>query len=201
MPGQQSKGNRSKFPLDLESLTPGQRGMLALWERHLACEFQLHDAVCACDTMVDRPYVNHVPVLTGGVGRRQLQHFYGKYFIPSMPPDVELVPISRTIGQNHIVDEFIFRCTHTVQMDWLLPGVSPTGRRLELATVVIVTFEEGKMHHEHIHWDQASALVQLGLLDPANLPVAGAETARKALDPASVPSNLLMKRTITDELL
>ncbi len=189
------------FQLDLEKLTPDQRAMVALWEEHLKAEFQDKDAVASCDTMVERPYVNHVPVLTGGVGRRQLQHFYGRYFIPGMPPDVELVPISRTVGQDRIVDEFVFRCTHTVQMDWLLPGVPPTGRRLELVTVVVVTFEGGKIHHEHIHWDQASALVQLGLLDPATLPVAGAETARKMLDPAAVPSNLLMKRTIRDELL
>jgi carboxymethylenebutenolidase len=118
-----------------------------------------------------------------------------------MPVDVELAPISRTVGLNRIVDEFVFRCTHTVQMDWLLPGVPPTGRRLELVTVVIVTFENGKIHHEHIHWDQATALVQLGLLDPAGLPVAGAESARKMLDPSSVPSNLLMKRKIQDDLL
>jgi len=173
------------FSLDLEKLTPEQRAMVDLWEEHLKAEFQDKDAGASCDTMVARPYVNHVPVLTGGVGRRQLEHFYGRYFIPSMPPDVEMVPISRTVGQNRIVDEFVFRCTHTVQMDWLLPGVPPTGRRLELVMVVIVYFEGGKIHHEHIHWDQASALVQLGLLDPAKLPV----------------SNLLMKRTITDELL
>ncbi len=189
------------FSLDLEKLTPEQRAMVDLWEEHLKAEFQDKDAGASCDTMVARPYVNHVPVLTGGVGRRQLEHFYGRYFIPSMPPDVEMVPISRTVGQNRIVDEFVFRCTHTVQMDWLLPGVPPTGRRLELVMVVIVYFEGGKIHHEHIHWDQASALVQLGLLDPAKLPVAGAEAARKMLDPAAVPSNLLMKRTITDELL
>jgi carboxymethylenebutenolidase len=189
------------FPLDVEQLTPDQRDMLALWEQHLAAEFHDRDATASCDTMVAHPYVNHVPVLTGGVGRRQLLHFYGRYFIPGMPADVELVPISRTIGQNHIVDEFVFRCTHTVQMDWLLPGVPPTGRRLELVTVVIVTFEADRIHHEHIHWDQASALVQLGLLDPTNLPVAGVEAARKALDPAAVPSNLLMKRTIADDLL
>jgi len=189
------------FPLDLEKLTPEQRAMVALWEEHLKAEFQDKDARASCDTMVARPYVNHVPVLTGGVGRRRLEPFYGRYFIPSMPPDVELVPISRTVGQDRIVDEFVFRCTHTVRMDWLLPGVPPTGRPLELVTVVIVYFEGGKIHHEHIHWDQASALVQLGLLDPANLPVAGAECARKVLDPLTVPSNLLMKRTITDELL
>jgi carboxymethylenebutenolidase len=189
------------FSVDLEKLTPEQRAMVDLWEEHLKAEFQDKDAGASCDTMVARPYVNHVPVLTGGVGRRQLEHFYGRYFIPSMPPDVELVPISRTVGQNRIVDEFVFRCTHTVQMDWLLPGVPPTGRRLELVKVVIVYFEGGKIHHEHIHWDQASALVQLGLLDPVKLPVAGAEAARKMLDPTAVPSNLLMKRTITDELL
>jgi carboxymethylenebutenolidase len=118
-----------------------------------------------------------------------------------MPPDVELVPISRTVGYDRIVDEFVFRCTHTMQTDWLLPGVPPTGKPLQLVTVVVVYFENGKIHHEHIHWDQGSALVQLGLLNPTNLPVAGVETARKMLDPRSVPSNLLMKRTIADDLL
>jgi carboxymethylenebutenolidase len=189
------------FPLDLQSLSAEQRAMVVLWEEHLKAEFQDRDAVASCDTMVPHPHVNHVPVLTGGVGRRQLERFYGHYFIPGMPADVELVPISRTVGQNRIVDEFIFRCTHTVQMDWMFPGVPPTGRRLEVATVVIVSFEGGKIHHEHIHWDQATALVQLGLLDPAKLPVAGAETARKLLDPTAVPSNLLMKQTISDEQL
>jgi carboxymethylenebutenolidase len=192
---------RPSFPLDLHELTPQQRAMVALWEDHLKAEFQDKDARASCDTMVANPYVNHVPVLTGGVGRAQLEHFYGRYFIPGQPPDVELVPISRTVGQNRIVDEFVFRCTHTVQMDWLLPGVPPTGRPLELVTVVVVSFHDGKIHHEHIHWDQASALVQLGLLDPATLPVAGAETARKMLDPAAVPSNQLIKATIRDELL
>jgi carboxymethylenebutenolidase len=86
-------------------------------------------------------------------------------------------------------------------MEWLLPGVPPTGRRMEIPTVVIITFEDGKMKSERLYWDQASVLVQLGLLDPAGLPVAGVEVARKALDPAAVPSNLLMKRTIADELL
>src|SRR5262249_22390956 len=187
------------FPLDLTKLTAEQRAMVDLWEQHLKAEFQDKDARASCDTMVAWPYVNHVPVLTGGVGRRQLEHFYGKYFIPSMPPDVELVPISRTVGQDRIVDEFVFRCTHTKQMDWLLPGVKPTGRRLELVTVVVVYFEQGKMQREHIHWDQATALVQLGLLDPAQLPISGAESAEKMLNPTSVPSNLLMKRTIDDD--
>ena len=189
------------FIVNLERLSSDQRAMLALWEVHLKAEFQDKDAHASCDTMVDTPYVNHVPVLTGGMGRQQLEHFYGRYFIPSMPDDVEMKPISRTIGQDRIVDEFVFCCTHTVQMDWLLPGVKPTGRRLELVMVVIVYFEQGKIQCEHIHWDQASALVQLGLLDSAGLPIAGAEAARKMLDPTSIPSNLLMKRSIDDNLL
>jgi carboxymethylenebutenolidase len=189
------------FPLDRRKLTPEQLAMVDLWEEHLKAEFQDRDACASCDTMVARPYVNHMPVLTGGVGRKQLEHFYGRYFIPGMPADTELVPISRTVGYDRIVDEFVFRCTHSAQMNWLLPGVPATGKRLELVMVVVVAFEGGKIHHEHIHWDQASALVQLGLLNPANLPVSGAEAARKALDPAAMPSNLLMKRTIKDDLL
>jgi carboxymethylenebutenolidase len=78
-------------------------------------------------------------------------------------------------------------------MDWMLPGLAPTGKRVEVPLVVIVRFREGKLAHEHIYWDQASVLVQLGLLDAAGLPVAGIESARKALDP-SVPSNVLMGR-------
>ncbi len=189
------------FVVDLNKLSSEQRAMVALWEEHLKAEFENKDARASCDTMVAAPYVNHVPVLTGGVGRQQLEHFYDKYFISSIPDDVELVPISRTVGLDRIVDEFVFCCTHTRQMDWLLPGVKPTGRRLELVTVVIVYFQQGKIHHEHIHWDQASALVQLGLLDPTQLPISGVEAARKMLNPTSVPSNLLMKRTIDDKLL
>jgi hypothetical protein len=90
---------------------------------------------------------------------------------------VEIVPISRTVGQERIVDEFVYRCTHSIPMEWLLPGVPPTGRRMEIPTVVIITFEDGKMKSERLYWDQASVLVQLGLLDPAGLPVAGIEVA------------------------
>lgn len=189
------------FTLDMNTLTSEQRSMVELWEAHLEAEFETKSASASCGTMTEEPYVNHIPTLTGGVGRTQLEHFYDKYFIPHMPADVETELISRTVGQNRIVDEFVFRCTHTVQMDWLLPGVPPTGRRLELVLIVIISFEEGKMSEEHIHWDQASALVQAGLLDPETLPVSGAEAAHKMLDRNSVLSNQLIKRTIEDELL
>jgi carboxymethylenebutenolidase len=106
-------------------------------------------------------------VLTGGLGRRQLRRFYEHYFIPRMPPDTAMVPLSRTVGLDRIVEEFVFKFTHTVSMDWLLPGVPPTGKPVEVGMVVVVQFEEGKIAHEHIYWDQASVLVQVGLLDPA----------------------------------
>ena len=109
-----------------------------------------------------------------------------------MPPDRERIPISRTITKHRIVDEFVSRFTHTVPMDWFLPGVPPTGKRVEVVVIVVVEFDdEGRIAAERIHWDQATVLVQLGLLDPAGLPVAGAETARKVLDP-DLPSNTLI---------
>jgi carboxymethylenebutenolidase len=140
--------------------------------------------------MVDDAYVNHIPVLTGGVGREQLREFYSRHFIPQMPPDTTLTPISRTVGADQLVDEMVFQFTHTMRMDWMLPGVEPTGKRVEVPLVVVVRFRDGKLAHEHIYWDQASVLVQLGLLDPATLPVAGVETARKAINP-KLPSRPL----------
>jgi carboxymethylenebutenolidase len=187
------------WPRD-ESLSPEQQAMVTLWEGHLSGEFQAKDVDETLATMVEKPYVNHIPVLTGGRGKPQLARFYGRYFIPTMPPDVEIVPISRTVGHNTIVDEFVFKFTHAVQMDWLLPGVAPTGKPVEVVMVVVAQFEAGKLSSEHIHWDQATVLVQIGLLDPAGLPVAGVETARKARDP-SLPSNLLIKRATPDSEL
>ena len=179
-------------------LSPEQQALEKLWEEHLASEFKAKSAEAAVNTMVERPSVNHVPVMTGGVGRKQLTHFYGQYFIPQMPPDTEIVPISRTIGHDRLVDEFVFKFTHTLQMDWLLPGVAPTNKPVEVVKVVIVQFWDGKIASESIHWDQASVLVQLGLLDPSKLPVAGVAAARKVLDP-ELPSNELMKRTLKDK--
>ena len=115
------------YPLDLDKLTPEQRAMVALWEGHLKAEFQDKDARASCDTMVAEPYVNHVAALTGGVGRRQLEHYYKHYFIPGRPPDVEIVPISRTVGQDSIVDEFVYRCTHSIPIDWLCRGCRRRG--------------------------------------------------------------------------
>lgn len=164
-----------------------------LWDQHIRDEFVIRNADATLTTMVDDAYVNHVPVMIGGAGKQELREFYGQHFIPKMPADAEIVPISRTVAADRLVDELILRFTHSVEMDWMLPGVAPTWRRAEVPTVVVVQFRDGKLAHEHIYWDQASVLVQLGLLDGSRLPVAGVETARKLLD-ARLPSNALLTR-------
>jgi carboxymethylenebutenolidase len=175
-----------------------QHALEKVWEEHLASEFQFKSAEAAINTMVERPSVNHVPVMTGGVGRKQLTHFYDRYFIPQMPPDTQITPVSRTIGRDRLVDEFVIKFTHSLQMDWLVPGVPPTNKPLEVAIVTVIQFQDGKMASERIYYDQASILVQVGLLDPRKLPVAGVEIARKVLDD-KLPSNELMKRTLKDK--
>jgi carboxymethylenebutenolidase len=165
----------------------------AVWDEHVKHEFVTHDTESTLKTMVEDAYVNHVPVLTGGVGQNELREFYSQHFIPQMPPDTAMTTISRTIGVDRLVDEMIFEFTHTVEMDWMLPGIAPTGKHVKVPLVVIVHFRDGKLAHEHIYWDQASVLVQLGLLDTTNLPVAGVESAEKVLDP-SLPANRLTER-------
>jgi carboxymethylenebutenolidase len=175
-------------------LTPAQQAMSDLWDEHMRSEFESQSVEDTLETMVDDPHVNHVPVLTGGVGLEEVRKFYSERFIPQQPPDTEIIPVSRTVGNDRVVDELIDRFTHTIEMDWLLPGIPPTGKRVEIPVVVVVQFRDGKIAHEHIYWDQASVLVQVGLIDPESLPVSGAESARKVLDPASVASNVLIER-------
>src|SRR5438874_3230178 len=174
-------------------LTAPQEILRKLWEEHVRHEFATHNTEETLATMVEDAYVNHIPVLTGGVGRDELQKFYSKRFIPQMPPDTEMIPVSRTIGEDQLVDEMVFKFTHSIRMDWMLPGVAPTGKRVEVPLVAIVRFREGKLAHEHIYWDQASVLAQIGLIDSASLPVAGVESARKVLDP-TLPANALIRR-------
>jgi carboxymethylenebutenolidase len=159
--------------------------LVKLWEEHTTHEFTTRDTEATLATMTDDAYVNHVPVMTGGYGKVALRHFYSRDFIPSMPPDTTLTPVSRTVGENQLVDEMIFSFTHTREIPWMLPGVSPTNRHVEVPLVAVVGFRDGKLAHERIYWDQASVLKQLGLLTDASLPVVGAETARKVRDPKS----------------
>lgn len=165
----------------------------ALWDKHCEYEFATRDVDATMSTMVAEPYVNHIPTMTGGVGYRHLHDFYTRHFVNSNPPDTSLTPISRTVGATQVVDEMLFCFTHTTEIPWMLPGVAPTGRRVEIPLLAVVKFRGDKLYHEHIYWDQASVLVQVGLLDPKGLPVAGVEAGRKLLD-ETLPSNGLMER-------
>ena len=150
--------------------------------------------------MVAQPYVNHIPTTTGGIGYKDLHRFYRDYFIPGNPPSLKMQLVSRTVGTDRVVDELFVSFRHTQVMPWMLPDIEPTNREVEVALVAIVCIRGGKLYHEHIYWDQATVLVQLGLLDPSllpgkgkgRLPVMGADAARKVLDEKSVKSNELI---------
>jgi carboxymethylenebutenolidase len=153
----------------------------ALFDGHVAREFADQDVDATMETMIPEPYVYCVPVKTGGVGGQKVRRFYSEHFIHQIPKDAKVTPVSRTIGRDQIVVEFVLSFTHDTQWDYLLPGIPPTGKRVELPHVVVMGFENGKVAHERFYWDQASLLVQVGLLNPANLPVAGVEQARQLL--------------------
>jgi len=174
----------------MTALSAAQKKMVTLFQRHVEAEFG-GDLDATMATMTDDPHLNHVPTMAGGVGREAVRTFYrdhlvGKFF----PPDVKMTNISRTVGLDQVVDEIAISFTHTAPIDWLLPGVPSTDKRVEMVVAVIVGFKDGKISHEHIYWDQASVLVQIGLLNPADLPVGGAEIARKVVNP-KLPSRLI----------
>ncbi|HEY7300444.1 MAG TPA: nuclear transport factor 2 family protein [Xanthobacteraceae bacterium] len=164
-----------------------------VFDAHVHAEFVARDVDATMATMVDHPYVTHVPVMTGGNGRDEVRRFYSSYFIGHWPADTHLERISRTIGQGRVIDEFVLTFTHDMEMPAMLPGVPPTGRKVELPHVVVMAIEKGKVAYEHIYWDQGSLLAQVGLIDPAKLPVSGAEQARKLLN-SKLPSNELIQR-------
>ncbi len=173
--------------LKMTALSAEQQAMVALFQQHVGAELA-GDLDTTLNTMNDNPHLNHIPLMAGGVGREGVRAFYrdhlvGKFF----PSDVKMTSVSSTVGIDQIVEEIYISFTHTAEIDWLLPGVPPTGKFVEMAVAVVVGFKDGKISHEHIYWDQAGVLVQVGLLNPAGLPVCGAESARKVLDP-SLPS-------------
>jgi carboxymethylenebutenolidase len=169
-----------------------ERTLSSAWDQHLASEFAAKSADQALATMTAEPHVTVVPLMVGARGRAELHDFYANHFLNQIPPDLEMVTVSRTVGQDRVVDELVGRFTHSIRMDWILPGVAPTGKRVELPFVVIVQFEGDKLAHEHLYWDQASVLVQVGLLD-RQLPVRGGETAAQVLNPTQ-PMNELIRR-------
>ena len=173
----------------------GTEGTLSsVWDKHVGAEFTAKDADQSVATMTSDSYVNLIPLMIGARGRAGVRDFYANHFLSQLPPDIEIVPVSRTIGQGQVVDELIIRFTHSIRMDWLLPGILPTGKRVEVPFVAIIRFEGDKIVHEHLYWDQASLLVQIDLLD-RTLPVRGGEIAAQVLNPTQ-PMNELIFRAL-----
>ncbi|KAK2747923.1 hypothetical protein FQN57_001514 [Myotisia sp. PD_48] len=191
----------------------------AIWEEHTHFEFGDRSVEKTMGTMVQEPYVNHIPTMTGGIGRARLQNFYRYHFIWNNPEDSKLELISRTVGVDRVIDEFIFCFAHTKTIDWLAPGIPPTGKDVRLPMVSVVNVRGDRLHHEHIWWDQANLLVQLGLMPeylpfpyplengqtPApgkifeyRVPAAGIKAAKKFANEHSVESNEMLEYTIRE---
>lgn len=165
--------------------------LAATFDAHMKAEFQDLDLEATMATMSGDPYVHHVPTITGGSGTDDVRQFYGQHFIGQWPDDTQTRQVSRTVGKNQVVDELVMTFTHDRRLDIMLPGIPPTGRRITVPVVVVVGFEDGKVRHEHVYWDQASVLVQAGLLDAAALPVTGPEQAEALLDQGRRKNELL----------
>lgn len=171
-------------------LTPSQEAMHKTFQRHVEAELN-GDMETTMATLADNPHIVNVPTVVGGFGKEGVHDFYANHLVGKFfPPDVEMISVSLTVGETQIVEELIIKFTHTEVIEWMLPGVAPTGKKVEVAFAVIVGFDGDKVTHEHIYWDQACVLVQLGLLDPAGLPVSGVESARQVLDPSLQPRRI-----------
>ena len=164
---------------------------VALFAEHIRHEFETRDVDATMATMISDPYVNHVATLAGGVGHDMLKRFYKYHFVDQNSRDRTSITVSHTLGPDRVVLELVVRFKHDQVLDRYFPGIEPTQEYVELATVLIVKFRGDKVCHEHIYWDQGSALKQIGVLETGDLPVAGAEAARKVLD-EHLPSNIFM---------
>ncbi|KAJ5570116.1 uncharacterized protein N7459_009546 [Penicillium hispanicum] len=208
---------------NLQFLKPRMGGpyfdLETIWNEHTYYEFADRSVEHTMSTMVEEPYVNHVPTITGGIGRENLSHFYTHNFIFNNSADTELELISRTIGIDRVVDEFIFKFTHDRELDWLIPGIPPTNREVEVPFTAVVNIRGDRLYHEHIAWDQGTVLRQLGLMPdflpfpyalpdgraPGSnmayeyrVPVAGADTASKMRNRNGVPSNEMFQFQIRE---
>lgn len=165
----------------------------AVFDEHLRAEFEAHDAAATMATMSAQPHLYHAPTMAGGNGRDEVFRFYRDHFVTKWPKDTASMRVSRTIGEDQLVDELVMEFTHDTAMDALLPGVAPTGKHVLLPVVVVVKFRDGKVANEHIYWDQACLLEQIGLLDRSSLPITGIEQALNLLD-GSFATNVLLAR-------
>jgi carboxymethylenebutenolidase len=162
-----------------------------VWEEHTAQEFVHKDVDATMRTMAAAPHVITVPLAMGGRGWNGVRDYYIRHFIGRTPHDLRLEPLSRTADAERVVDEMVVSFTHDIEMPWILPGIAPTGRRVEIPFVAVVAFRDGKVESEHIYWDQASVLAQIGLLPSSGLPVMAAGQAKALLDPAASLNTLV----------
>ncbi|KAJ9642680.1 hypothetical protein H2204_002328 [Knufia peltigerae] len=190
-----------------------------IWDEHTYYEFTDRSVEHTMSTMVQEPYVNHVPTMTGGIGREALTSFYRNNFIFENSLDTDQELLSRTIGIDRIVDEFLFKFTHDKELDWFLPGVPPTFKRAEVPFHAVVNIRGDRLYHEHINWDQGTALRQLGLMPEYlpypypladgrtptpgkqfeyKVPVEGLKVASKMRERNSVPSNEMMEYQVKE---
>ncbi len=174
-------------------MTSDPKGFGTMFDAHTDAEFKTRDIEATMATMGANPHVTHVPVMTGGHGADAVRSFYETWFIGHWPEDTKITLVSRTVGESQLVDELILSFTHDCEMPAILPGIKPTGRQVAIPFVVAVGFKGDKIAYERIYWDQATMLVQLGLLDKAALPVTGAEQAARLIDP-KLPSNTLIPK-------
>jgi carboxymethylenebutenolidase len=153
-----------------------------VFDKHLEFEFEKEDVDATMTTMTEDPYVHHVPTLTGGRGYNGVYNFYKNHFVGKMPKDFKVTKISRTVGIDQVADELVISFTHDTEIEYLLPDVAPTGKYVEIPHVVIMKFKDNKISHEHIYWDQASVLVQIGLLKTESIPITGIEQTKKLVE-------------------
>jgi carboxymethylenebutenolidase len=158
------------------------QGLLEVWQQHIYSEFVMKDANAALATMSDNPHVLMVPVASGGRGRDGVYKYYHELFLAQLPADITSVLISQVLGTDILAEEAVYEFTHDRAMDWMIPGVPPTGKRIEVGVVGIITFEKGKIASEHLYWDHASVLAQVGVVNAATVPVKGVESARTLLE-------------------
>ena len=154
----------------------------AVWAEHCRCEFELRDVSATMDTMTDDPHLLNVPTGRGGQGRAGVQRFYTDEFIGTLPDDVQVQSLGLAVGLSRIAEEVVMTFTHDRVMPWILDRIEPTGRKVRIPQLAVVGFRDDKVAFEHIWWDQASVLAQVGVFDPEGLPVVGSEQAKALFD-------------------
>lgn len=167
-------------PNNDDAVSRFQQALLDVLEDHRHAELDQLDIEQTLATMVGDPYILFIGTLTGGDNRAGVRAFY-EVLVRQLPPDLKWLPVARTIGQEQVVIETLLTFTHTLQMDWILPGIAPTSRYVEIPMAIVFTVRDAKVASERVYWDVASTLVQLGVLSGNGLPISGREGASKLM--------------------